>query len=97
MNLNYRQREPDERNQGLSKTESVLAFVAALLAAFLARELLEAGWRRTLDRDPPKNPSSHDVAWREALTWGASSGALVGIARIAFRHFSTGAYRRWRA
>lgn len=97
MNSKDQQHAPDERNQGISKTESLLAFGAALLAAFLARELLEVSWRKALDRDPPKNPSSREVAWREALTWGASSGALVGVARIAFRRLSTGAYRHWRA
>ncbi len=71
----------------------MIAFTAALGATFLARQLVEATWRSALDRDPPKNPASHDVAWKEAVAWGAASGALVGIARIASRRISSSAYR----
>ncbi|WP_345327261.1 DUF4235 domain-containing protein [Novipirellula rosea] len=50
-----------------------------------------------MDRDPPMNPAAHDVAWKEAVAWGAASGALVGIARIASRRMSSGAYRSLRS
>ncbi|TWT56418.1 DUF4235 domain-containing protein [Allorhodopirellula solitaria] len=89
--------QPDERNAGISTTESVIALAAAVGATFVARELLETTWRTTLDRDPPKNPASREVAWKEAMLWGAASGALVGIARIASRRLSTGAVRRLRS
>ena len=89
--------EPDGRNPGISSSEAAVAFVAAIGATFVARHLLEAAWQTTLDRDPPKNPMSREVAWREALLWGAVSGAVVGITRIASRRASTGAYRSWRA
>ncbi len=89
--------EPDGRNPGIGRTESAIAFVAAIGATFVARQLLEAAWQTTLDRDPPKNPTSREVAWREAILWGAASGAVVGIARIASRRASSGAYRSWRS
>ncbi len=89
--------QPDRRNAGISATESAIAFVAAIGATFIAREVIEAAWRTTLDRDPPKNPASREVAWKEALGWGAASGALVGIARIASRRLSTRAVRQWRS
>lgn len=89
--------ESDERNVGIGPTESVLAFAAALGATFITRELLEATWRTTLDREPPKNPASREVAWKEAMMWGAASGALIGIARIASRRVSTGALRNFRS
>lgn len=88
--------EPNERNVGIGMTESALAFAAAVGASILAREFLEAGWRTTLDRDPPKNPASSQVKWKEALLWGATSGAIVGLARIASRRLSSGAYRKFR-
>ncbi len=67
---------PDGRNTGISTTESAIAFAAAIGATFIARELLEATWRTTLQRDPPKNPASSEVVWREAILWGAASGCL---------------------
>lgn len=92
-----RMSEPDGRNAGISKTEGVIALAAATTAAFAARELLEAGWRKTLDRDPPKNPSSYEVTWKEAILWGAVSGAFIGVTRIASRRISSGAYSKWRS
>ncbi len=84
---------PDGENAGISQTESVIAYATAAGAAFLTRQVLMAGWRRTLDREPPKNPASHEVDWKDALMWGALSGALVGVARIASRRMSTDVYR----
>ncbi|GAA5508581.1 DUF4235 domain-containing protein [Novipirellula caenicola] len=89
--------EPDGRNPGIGRSESLVTYAAAIGATFVARHLLEAVWQATLDRDPPKNPTSREVAWRDALLWGAASGAVVGLARIASRRASSGAYRSWRA
>ncbi|TWU65828.1 MULTISPECIES: DUF4235 domain-containing protein [Crateriforma] len=88
---------PDERNAGIEPAENALAFAVALGMTFLARQTLQAGWRTTFDRDPPKNPASHEVAWKDALLWGAVSGAVVGIARIASRRASSKAYQRFKA
>lgn len=88
---------PDGKNAGISLTGSAIAFVAALGASLVAREVLEAGWRTTLDREPPKNPASHEVDWKDAILWGATSGALVGVARILSRRLSTRAYRKFRS
>jgi hypothetical protein len=87
--------EPDNRNAGIGKTENMLAFAAALSATFLARNAVQAGWRTTLNRDPPLNPASSEVDWQDALLWGAVSGAIVGMVRIASRRASSGAYNRW--
>ncbi|KAA5542792.1 DUF4235 domain-containing protein [Roseiconus nitratireducens] len=85
----------DDANAGIAPAENALAFVAAMGATFLARNALQAGWKQTFDEVPPKNPASHEVQWREALLWGAVSGALIGIARIASRRASSHAYRRF--
>ncbi|WP_231617707.1 DUF4235 domain-containing protein [Novipirellula aureliae] len=89
--------EPDERNEGIGKRENMLAFGAAIAATFLARNALQASWRTTLDRDPPKNPASPEVDWKDALLWGALSGAVVGMARIASRRTSSAAYNHFRS
>lgn len=89
--------EPNQRNAGISVAESVLALLAAIGTGLIAREVVEASWRNALDRDPPKNPASPEVDWKEALLWGTFSGALVGMARIASRRWSTRAYRHFRS
>ncbi|MFG0267043.1 MAG: DUF4235 domain-containing protein [Rhodopirellula sp. JB055] len=89
--------DSDGRNTGIGQTENAIAFAAALGCTFLVRQGIELGWRTALKRDPPKNPTSHDVAWREALLWGAVSGAIVGAARIASRRASSSAYRSMRS
>ncbi|OYP28885.1 DUF4235 domain-containing protein [Rhodopirellula sp. MGV] len=77
--------EPNGRNVGVGPTENLLAYAAAIAATFAARQALQASWRTALDREPPKNPSSPEVDWKDALLWGAVSGAIVGMVRIASR------------
>lgn len=89
----YISREPDGRNAGVSPAENAMAFAVALGATFLVRNALQAGWRSTMNREPPKNPVSPEVDWGDALLWGAVSGAVVGIARIASRRGSSSVYR----
>lgn len=89
--------EPPERNVGIEPAENILAFAAALGMTFIARNALEAGWRKTLNTEPPKNPASREVRWKDALLWGAISGAVVGVARIASRRASSSAYRNFRS
>ena len=88
--------EPDSANAGISQFENLAALATAMVAAVAARHTLQASWRQAFDRDPPKNPSSREVAWKEALLWGAVSGALVGVARIAARRGSTSLVRQVR-
>lgn len=68
--------EPDERKPGIGKTEDLLAFAAAVGVTLMARNALQAGWRATLDRDPPKNPASPAADWNDALLWGAVSAVV---------------------
>ncbi|QEF98933.1 hypothetical protein Mal15_29910 [Stieleria maiorica] len=83
-----------ERNPGITKSEAVVAFAAATASTFVMREALEAVWRKSVGQPPPKNPASHTVSWKEALLWGALSGAVIGAARIASRRTASGVYRR---
>lgn len=89
--------EADGRNPGIGKSESIIAYGAAIAATFLVRRALSLTWQATLNRDPPKNPASHAVAWKDALLWGAISGAVVGMTRIGSRRASTAVYRSYRS
>jgi len=88
---------PSGENKGIEPVESAIALAAAVGATFLTRQLIRSTWRTTLQREPPKNPASPTVEWKEALIWGAASGALVGVARIASRRASSGVYRKIRS
>ena len=59
-----------------------LAAVAALLGTAVAKRVLAGAWRVTTGKEPPEDPKHPSVAWREALTWAALSGAAVGLARL---------------
>ncbi|QEG40942.1 DUF4235 domain-containing protein [Roseimaritima ulvae] len=87
---------PDGENEGVGQIEGLIALGVATGAGLLARQMLQGGWRMALDREPPKNPSSHEVDWRDALLWGAVSGAVVGLVRIASRRGTSAAYNQWR-
>lgn len=85
--------ESDSRNTGIGRTENMVALGAAIAATFLARNALQASWKVALNREPPKNPTSSEVDWKDALLWGAVSGACVGMVRIASRRASSSLYR----
>lgn len=89
----YLPEDDSQRNAGVAPAENALAFAAAVGMGLLARNALKAGWRVAADSEPPQNPASYEVSWREALLWGALSGAVVGVARIASRRASSTAYR----
>jgi len=88
--------KPDGANAGVGPMENVLAFAVAAGTALVAREVLKGGWRAALGTEPPKNPASHQVDWRNAMLWGVMSGAIVGAARIASRRATSSAYSRFR-
>jgi hypothetical protein len=85
--------QTEEAGEVIEPMESVLTMAAAIGAGILTRNLLQASWEKTFDRAPPTNPASPDVAWKEALLWGATAGAAAGIARIVSRRASSHAYR----
>lgn len=78
-----------------STTELVLATGIAIVAGVAARNLMKSGWRYAAQQEPPQNPASDEVAWREALLWAAITGAVVGVTRIVGRRAASGAYRRY--
>jgi hypothetical protein len=87
---------PTGVNEGIGPVENALAFAAAAGTALVARELLKGGWRTAMGSEPPKNPASRKVDWRDAMLWGVVSGAIVGAARIASRRATSSAYSRFR-
>lgn len=60
----------------------ILALVASLIGAFVARKALTLGWRLASGKEPPSNPEHPEVTWAEAASWAIVSGAVVGLARM---------------
>lgn len=71
----------------------MLAALAGVTAAALARNVLVAGWERNRGTQPPANPADPSTDWTEAITWAALTGALIGLARLVA---ARGAAEGWR-
>ena len=60
----------------------VLGIGSGLVAAKVARSLLDKGWARTKGGEPPRNPAVPGTSWGEAVTWAVASGVAVSVARL---------------
>jgi hypothetical protein len=60
----------------------LLAMIASLLGALVARRLLSTVWKLARGKEPPANPEHPTVTWPEAVSWAVLSGAVVGVARL---------------
>lgn len=80
------------RNEERIWTGAALAASAA--AAILVRWSLKESWRRVKNSEPPLNPASSSVPWRDALTWAVVTGAAAGLARVLARRGVASAWTR---
>ena len=64
-----------------------LGLLVPMLAAKAARMAVGGGYKLLTKEDPPKNPASLDVEWKEALVWAAVTGLVGGMARLAARRW----------
>jgi hypothetical protein len=60
----------------------LLAMLASLVGALIARKALTATWKIASGKEPPQNPAHPTVTWPEAVSWAVASGAVVGLARM---------------
>ena len=60
----------------------VVGIGAGVLAAKVARSVLDKGWAKTKGGEPPRNPAVPGTSWSEALTWAVASGVAVAVARL---------------
>lgn len=67
---------------------------AGLLAERLAYNALASGWRKVRGDDPPSEPESSEVQWREALAWVAVSGLTLALVGLAARRGAAAGWRR---
>jgi hypothetical protein len=60
----------------------ILALLASVLGALVARKSLTFAWKAVSGKEPPANPEHPAVTWPEAVSWAVVSGAVVGVARL---------------
>jgi hypothetical protein len=60
----------------------LMALLASLFGAMLARKALTVAWKAASGKEPPANPEHPEVTWAEAMSWAVASGAVVGVARM---------------
>jgi hypothetical protein len=77
-----------------SFARKIYAAVAAMLAATVARKVVERVWLKTTGKVPPDEPASPEVQWKEAVGWSALSGTAVGVARLLATRKAAGAWER---
>ena len=77
-----------------SKMWSVYGLAATTAATILTRKALNATWKISTGKTPPKNPAHPDVSVGEATAWAALSGVAVGLARMAASRKAANYYRR---
>jgi hypothetical protein len=51
----------------------------------LVRRGLDQAWRVTAHEDPPADPGSPDVPWRDAILWTVATGVVVGLGQLLIR------------
>jgi hypothetical protein len=71
-----------------------LAAGAAALASVAVKKGLEQAWRAATDQDPPPEPASPDVPWREAIIWTAAFGALSSVGQLLARRATEASWHR---
>lgn len=73
---------------------AAVAASAAALGGVLVRQGLNRAWKLAMQDDPPLDPSSRDVSWREAILWTVASGVVIGLGRLIARRGAAAAWER---
>src|SRR5688572_6193493 len=72
----------------------VAATGAGLIARFIVRKSLIAGWKAARKSNPPSNPAARDTQWSEARAWTLATGVGVGLARLVATRGAAGAWEK---
>jgi hypothetical protein len=60
----------------------VMAALAAVAAAWVARKVITLGWTKVTGKEPPGNPEDPHVGVAEALSWAVILGVSIESARL---------------
>jgi hypothetical protein len=65
-----------------------------MLGGVIVRQGLERGWKLAMHDDPPLDPSSREVSWRDAILWTIASGVAMGLGRLIARRGAAAGWER---
>jgi hypothetical protein len=77
-----------------SKIWSAYGLAATTGVTIVTRKALNATWKISTGKNPPKNPEHPDVSIGEAVAWACLSGMTVGLARMMASRKAADYYRR---
>ena len=77
-----------------SKIWTVYGLAATTAATIAARKAMNATWKVSTGKPPPKNPAHPDVSIGEAVAWATFSGVAVGLARMMASRQAANYYRK---
>lgn len=69
--------------------------LTVIAGATMGRTLLKGGWLAVTGNEPPQDPDADDTTWKQALTWGALTGAIISVGRALSQKGASAAERRW--
>ena len=72
----------------------VMAALAAMAAAWVARKVITFGWTKVTGKEPPGNPEDPHVGVAEALSWAVILGVSIESARLLATRAATRKMRR---
>ena len=72
----------EQEKRDSSRLWSAMSLGSGLLAALVARKVLDGSWRAATGKTPPANPADPDVDIWEAVVWATVSGTAIGVARM---------------
>jgi uncharacterized BrkB/YihY/UPF0761 family membrane protein len=55
---------------------------AGTLGMAAVRTGLNQAWRFAKEQDPPDDPASLDVTWRDAIAWTLATSIVIGLGRL---------------
>ncbi len=81
----------DKSGDAMSKA---FGTAAAFGAAFVARKVMTAGWKRFTGKEPPNDPQDPTVGMAEAISWAVVMGVVIGAVRVLAIRAASGRMRR---
>jgi hypothetical protein len=73
---------------------TTVAAVAAMVGGTMVRSGLNQAWKLAKHEDPPLDPTSRDVTWRDAILWTVASGVLFGLGSLIARRGAAAGWER---
>ena len=80
---------PENQYAAFAKTSTIAGAASTHL-------LLRKAWKLITKREPPVNPASPEVLWKEALIWGATTGLVAGVMKIMVHRLSAEMWKKYK-